>query len=190
VTFGLLWLPQARFIAEDAATNTALSPLGSFYRDVVLPNWGFFGAFLTVAEIAAGLALLLGVLTRAAAAGTLALITPIRVLYLVSDATQYLWTYPVDLVPLLLLAIVPAGRTAALDGRLAARFGDRWPFLARGDPVRSYGCTTSDPGSGRGLRATTPARLRGSISSSRKAWNRRDRTVGSSSGHVVQNASS
>lgn len=128
VTFGLLWLPQARFIAEDAAGNTALSPLGAFYRDMVLPNWGFFGAFLTIAELAAGLALLFGVATRAAATGTLLLITPIWLLYLVSDATQYLWTYPVDLFPLLLLAIVPSGRAAGIDGRLAARFGDRWPF--------------------------------------------------------------
>lgn len=128
VTFGLLFLPQAQFIANDAADGTALAPLAAFYQNVVLPNFGFFGAFLTVAEIAAGLALLFGVLTRAAALGTLMLITPIWLMYLVSDATQYLWTYPVDLVPLLLLAIVPAGRTAGFDGRLAARFGDRWPF--------------------------------------------------------------
>ncbi len=94
----------------------------------MLPNWGFFAAFLTIAELAAGLALLFGVLTRTAALGTLLLITPIWLLYLFSDLTQYLWTYPVDLVPLALLAIVPAGRTWGLDGRLAARFGDRWPF--------------------------------------------------------------
>jgi len=85
--------------------------------------------FLTIVELAAGLALLFGVLSRAAAVGNLLLIGPIWLMYLFSDATQYLWTYPVDLVPLLLLlAIVPAGRYAGFDGRLAARFGDRWPF--------------------------------------------------------------
>ena len=128
VSFGLLWLPQAQFIAGDAAGGTTLAPLGGLYQDIVLANFGFFGAFLTIAELAAGLALLFGVLTRAAAVGTLLLITPIWLMYLVSDATQYLWTYPVDLLPLLLLAIVPSGRTAGFDGRLAARFGDRWPF--------------------------------------------------------------
>ncbi len=127
-TFGLLWLPQAQFILNDAAGNTFLTPLGAFYQSVVLPNFGLFGAFLTIVEIAAGLALLFGVLTRAAALGTLGLIGPIWVMYLFSAATQYLWTYPVDLLPLLLLAIFPSGRTWGLDGRLAARFGDRWPF--------------------------------------------------------------
>jgi uncharacterized membrane protein YphA (DoxX/SURF4 family) len=127
-TFGLLWLPQARFIANDASANTFLTPLGEFFQSVVLPNYGFFGSFLTVVEIAAGLALLFGVLTRAAALGTLLLIGPIWLMYLFSAATQYLWTYPVDLLPLVLLAIYPSGRTFGFDGRLAARFGDRWPF--------------------------------------------------------------
>jgi uncharacterized membrane protein YphA (DoxX/SURF4 family) len=127
-TFGLLWLPQARFIADAASTDTFIAPLGAMFQNVVLPNWGAFGVFLTIVEIAAGLALLFGVLTRAAALGNLLLIAPIWLMYLFSGATQYLWTYPVDLVPLLLLAIVPAGRMWGLDGRLAARFGGRWPF--------------------------------------------------------------
>ncbi len=127
-TFGLLFLPQAEFIANDASSTTFLAPLGAFYQSVVLPNYGFFGTFLTFVEIAAGLALLFGVLTRAAVLGTLLLIGPIWVMYLASAATQYLWTYPVDLLPLLLLAIYPSGRMWGLDGRLAARFGDRWPF--------------------------------------------------------------
>ena len=128
VSFGLLWLPQAQVIANDASNTTSLTPAGAFYQHVVLPNFGLFGTFLTPVELAAGLALLFGVLTRAAAAGTLLLIGPIWLMYLASDATQYLWTDPVDLFPLLLLAIVPSGRVAGLDGRLAARFGDRWPF--------------------------------------------------------------
>lgn len=46
------------------------------------------------------------------------------------DTGMYLWTYPAeDRVPLLLLlVIVPAGRTAGFDGRLAARFGGRFLF--------------------------------------------------------------
>lgn len=127
-SFGLLWLPQAEFIANDASSTTYLAPLAAFFQSVVLPNYGFFGTFLTIVEIAAGLSLLFGVLTRAAALGTLLLIGPIWAMYLFSDATQYLWTYPVDLLPLLLLAVVPTGREWGLDGRLAARFGDRWPF--------------------------------------------------------------
>lgn len=127
-TAGLLWLPQAQSIADSASAGTFIAPLGAFFQDVVLPNYAAFGVFLTIVEIMAGLALLFGALTRAAALGTLLLIGPIWLMYLFSDATQYFWTYPVDLVPLALLAIYPAGRTWGLDGRLAARFGDRWPF--------------------------------------------------------------
>jgi hypothetical protein len=41
---------------------------------------------------------------------------------------SYLWTYPVELLPLLILAIAPSGRALGLDRRLADRFGSRWPF--------------------------------------------------------------
>ena len=96
-------------------------------RDVVLPNWGSFGAFLTVAELAIGLGLIFGVASRLAALGGLMLIGPIWVM--LWHTNLYLWEYPAeDLFPLLLLAIVPAGRTAGLDARLAARFGGHWPF--------------------------------------------------------------
>jgi len=40
----------------------------------------------------------------------------------------YLWEYPLDLFPLLLLAIVPAGRHVGVDRTLAQRFHQRWPF--------------------------------------------------------------
>jgi len=128
LSFGLINLGQAQVIADAASRDTTFGLLGSFYQGVVLPNFGVFGVFLTIAELAAGLGLLFGVLSRAAAVGALLLIGPIWVMYLFSGATQYLYTYPVDLLPLLLLAIVPAGRHAGFDGRLAARFGDRWPF--------------------------------------------------------------
>ena len=111
----------------DASSKTAIAPLGAFYRDVVLPNWGLFGPFLTIAELAIGLGLLSGVATRLAAVGGLLLLTPIWVM--LWDTGDYLWTYPAeDLFPLVLLAIVPAGRVAGLDRILAPRFGNRWPF--------------------------------------------------------------
>lgn len=126
VSFNLIDRGAAEFIATDAANKTGIAPLGSLYLDFVLPNWGFFGWFLTVVELAIGLALLFGIATRAAALGSLLLIGPIWLMLI--DANPYLWLYPVDLFPLLLLAIVPAGRTAGVDARLAARFGERWPF--------------------------------------------------------------
>ena len=126
-SFNLITLGAARGIATDASTKTYVAPLAVLYRDVVLPNWGYFGAFLTAAEFAIGLGLLFGVASRLAAVGGLLLLTPIWVM--LWDRGQYLWTYPAeDLFPLLLLAIVPAGRVLGVDKHLAARFHDRWPF--------------------------------------------------------------
>lgn len=124
----LITLGAARVIATGASGGTAIAPLGAFYRDVVLPNWGVFAPFQIVAELAVGLGLILGVLSRAAALGGILLIGPIWVM--LWHTNLYLWEYPAeDLFPLLLLTIVPAGRTAGVaDARLAARFGGRWPF--------------------------------------------------------------
>lgn len=123
----LITLGAARAIATGASGTTQIAPLGAFYRDVVLPHWGAFGPFLTAAELAVGLGLIFGVASRLAALGGLLLIGPIWVM--LWHTNLYLWEYPAeDLFPLLLLAIVPAGRLAGLDSRLAARFGGRWPF--------------------------------------------------------------
>jgi hypothetical protein len=47
-------------------------PLGAFYRDAILPNWGFFRVLLTVAELAIGVGLLLGIATRGSPPSTAA----------------------------------------------------------------------------------------------------------------------
>jgi uncharacterized membrane protein YphA (DoxX/SURF4 family) len=110
----------------NAASKRQIVPLGAFYRDVVIPNWGFFGIFLTLAELAVAIGLLFGIATRLAAVGGLLLLTPIWVMLWHTDL--YLWEYPLDLFPLLLLAIVPAGRVFGADRSLAPRFRGRWPF--------------------------------------------------------------
>jgi len=127
ISFNLITRGVARSIAEGASAKTPTAALGDFYQHVVLPHWGIFGAFLTVAELAIGLGLVLGIATRLAAVGGLLLIGPIWVMLL--HTNLYLWQYPAeDLFPLLLLAIVPAGRLGGLDGRLSRHFGYRWPF--------------------------------------------------------------
>lgn len=125
-SFNLINLDTAQAILTDAASKTQIAPLGAFYRDVVLPDWGFFGILLTVSEIAIGLGLLFGVATRLAAVGGLLLIGPIWIMLWPSNA--YLWSSPLELFPLLLLAVVPAGRALGLDRTLAWRLNGRWPF--------------------------------------------------------------
>jgi len=127
ISFNLITRGAAQFIANDASTKTYIAPLGALYQHVVLPNWTIFGTMLTVAELAIGLGLIFGVATRLAAVGGLALIGPIWLMLLHTGG--YLWEYPAeDLFPLVLLAIVPAGRHRGVDARLARRFGHRWPF--------------------------------------------------------------
>ena len=125
-SFGLINRDAARGIAADAAARTAIRPLGAFYQDVVLANWDVFGVLLTAGEVAIGLGLVFGVATRLAAVGGLLLIGPIWIM--LWDTNLPLWDYPLDLVPLAVFAIVPAGRVFGLDRTLAARFRDRWPF--------------------------------------------------------------
>jgi len=68
-----------------------------------------------------------GLATRLAAVGGLLLIAPIWVM--LWHTGLYLWEYPAeDLIPLALLATVPAGRVGGLDSRLAPRLHQRWPF--------------------------------------------------------------
>lgn len=124
-SFNLINRDAARSILNGASSGT-FEPLRTIYQDFVLANWGFFQWFLTVTELAIAVLLLLGIASRLAALVALGLIGPIWVM--LWDAGQYLWQYPVELVPLAILAIVPAGRAVGLDGKLAARFKGRWPF--------------------------------------------------------------
>lgn len=124
--FTLIDRGGARGILDGAVDGTWLAPVGRLYAKYVFPNWEFFQWFLTAAELAVGLGLLLGIASRLAALGGLLLIAPIWVM--LWNEPLYLWLYPADLIPLLLLAIVPAGRTAGLDRRLAARCRGYWPF--------------------------------------------------------------
>ncbi|HEV8561124.1 MAG TPA: hypothetical protein VGR06_32770 [Actinophytocola sp.] len=125
ISFNLVNQPAARGILDGASRNT-WQPLRWIYHDFVLGNWGFFAWFLTFAEIAAGLLLLLGIAARLGATVGLLLIGPIWIMLLPTNL--YLWEYLNELFPLLLLAIVPAGRVFGQDRKLAARFGGRWPF--------------------------------------------------------------
>ncbi len=126
-SFNLITKASAHSILGGAANRTGIRPLGAFYEHVVLPHWGVWGVFLTLAELAVGVGLILGIASRLAAVAGLLLIAPIWVMLWHADL--YLWQYPAeDLFPLVLLALAPAGRHRGYDKQLAARFGNRWPF--------------------------------------------------------------
>jgi uncharacterized membrane protein YphA (DoxX/SURF4 family) len=126
-SFTLIDKSSARSILTDAAHRTGIRPLGGMYEHLVLPHWGLFSVFLVLAELAVAIGLIFGVASRLAAVGGLMLIGPIWIM--LWHTKLYLWEYPAeDLLPLVLLAIAPAGRYRGFDTQLAARFGNRWPF--------------------------------------------------------------
>ena len=115
----------ANSVRETAAE--AWPMWGSFLRSVVLPNAGAFGWFFAVAELALGIGLVLGFLTRVAAVGGILLMV---ILLLgqthVPGAGWEKWvtaglTTKFALLLLWLVYLADAGRVWALDASLRRR---------------------------------------------------------------------
>ena len=98
---------------------------------LVLDNWGLFGWAVTTVEIVTGALLLLGLATRGAA--LLALGQQLSLALVYASSNRWAFEQPHEYVPLIILAVVPAGRVWGLDGRVVRRRGDPgelrgWPF--------------------------------------------------------------
>ena len=128
VSFSLISRDTARGLLESytGPESNAIAPLKSVYSDLVLANWGLFQWLLTAAELVVGVSLVLGIASRLGPLLALALIFPLWIMVL--DNGRYLFEWPLDIIPLVILAAVPAGRVWGQDRKLAARFGARWPF--------------------------------------------------------------
>jgi uncharacterized membrane protein YphA (DoxX/SURF4 family) len=103
--------------------GTDLALIKDIVNDVVLPNWDVFQWLVTALELGAGAALILGLATRGAALLALGQQLFLQLVYLSSG--RWMWEQPHEWVPLLILALIPAGRAWGLDARLAR---NRWPF--------------------------------------------------------------
>ena len=87
--------------------------------ELMVDHWGFVGWALTFTELVVGAMLILGAATRLAA-----LIGLGQALFLaLVFATRNRWAFeqPHEYVPLIILAIIPAGRVWGLDGPLLRR---------------------------------------------------------------------
>ena len=96
----------------------------SFLRSAVVPNASVFGWFFAIAELALGIALVLGLLTRvAAASGMLLMVILLLGQTHVAEGGWEAWvtaglTTKFALLLLWLLFLADAGRTWGLDARL------------------------------------------------------------------------
>ncbi len=94
-------------------------------HNLILPNWGLFGALVMVTELFAGVTLVLGIFTPLGALAAAAFTLNLN--FANWDRNIWMWEYAVEYIPLTALALMRAGRFLGLDARLRHRF-PRWPL--------------------------------------------------------------
>jgi uncharacterized membrane protein YphA (DoxX/SURF4 family) len=117
-----------RRIREGAPTGTQVPGVKLLVNDMILANWGFFQWVVILIEVGFGGMLLLGFAGRAAALVCLSQQIFLALVYVSSN--RWMFEQPHDYVPLIVLAVVPAGRAWGLDVALLRRWPvlRRWPF--------------------------------------------------------------
>lgn len=117
-----------RRIREGAPRGTQVPGLQPFVNNVILANWSFFQWVVVLVEVGAGGLLLIGLASRGAALVALGQQLFLALVYFSSN--RWMFEQPHEYVPLIVLAIVPAGRAWGLDARLLQRNPrlQRWPF--------------------------------------------------------------
>jgi uncharacterized membrane protein YphA (DoxX/SURF4 family) len=126
--------PEARAILDfeinrRGGDGTELPLLKSVVNNLVLDHWGIFQWFTMAIELGAGLALIVGIASRAAALAGLGQQLFLQLVYF--SSARFMWEQPHEWVPLVILALVPAGRVWGFDARLVhhgIRRFDHWPF--------------------------------------------------------------
>ena len=108
--------------------GTQVPGLKELVNDVILPNWDVFQWLVTAVEVGVGALLLVGLATRGAALVGLGFQLFLALVYFSSN--RWAFGQPHEYVPLIILALVPAGRYWGLDGWLVRDRPvlRRWPF--------------------------------------------------------------
>ncbi len=117
----------ARTILLEEGDKTRL-PLVESIADAMVSQWGWVQWMVTLFELGVGALLIVGLATRGAALVDLGQQLFLAALY--ASSNRWAFEQPHEYIPLILLALVPAGRVWGLDGRLIARRPAlrRWPF--------------------------------------------------------------
>ncbi len=106
-------------VNKRGGSGTDVPGLKTLANDVILPNYDVFQWLITAVELGVGAALILGIASRGAALVGLGQQLFLQLVYLSSSR----WTFeqPHEWAPLLILALVPAGRVWGLDRRFVHR---------------------------------------------------------------------
>ncbi|HUB13114.1 MAG TPA: DoxX family membrane protein [Acetobacteraceae bacterium] len=115
-----------RYWMQQEAAHAAIELQGRLVADVVLPNLGFFGPLVYLTEVAIGLSLLLGLLSRLGA--VLGLLMGLNLwLGLYSAPGEWPWTYMFLVIIQAYYVIDPPGRALGADAWLRRPDGRaRW----------------------------------------------------------------
>ena len=109
---------DARFILNAEVNHNARYHVWLVIRianRLVLPHWGFFQWALTAVELVAGVLLVLGLWSRLGA--LVALVPTVFLFFMYLSNDRWVPEQPLELVPLIVLTVVPAGRMWGLDQR-------------------------------------------------------------------------
>jgi uncharacterized membrane protein YphA (DoxX/SURF4 family) len=117
-----------RRVAKTVSPGTHVPYLKRFVNNVVLAHWNVFQWVTTLIEVGAGALLILGLAARFGALVDLGQQLFLALVYFSSN--RWLFEQPHEYVPLIVLALVPAGRVWGLDARIVRAFPRlrRWPF--------------------------------------------------------------
>jgi uncharacterized membrane protein YphA (DoxX/SURF4 family) len=117
-----------RQVAKDAPKGTGVPGLKRLVNGVVLAHWDMFQWVVTLMELGAGALLILGLGSRLGALIDLGQQLFLALVYVSSN--RWLFEQPHEYVPLIVLALVPAGRSWGLDAWIVRHRPvlRRWPF--------------------------------------------------------------
>lgn len=105
---------------EGQLNEGSLAWYESFIRDVIIPMRDVFAPFQLVTELALGVFLVIGFLTRPVAIGGFFFVLNT---YLISIGTgEWVWSYYMILAPLVLVAVTGAGQSIGVDAFLKERY--------------------------------------------------------------------
>jgi thiosulfate dehydrogenase (quinone) large subunit len=132
ILLGVLWLANLSWkLPPDFGKNdpegllynfrraehyAVIGPLRDVAREVLIPHFTLFGWLVFLAELAAGVLLLLGLWTRVGA--LIGLVQSIAITLLVVDApNEWVWTYVMFIAIGIVVLVTPSGRRLSLDAR-------------------------------------------------------------------------
>ncbi len=119
----------ARFVS-GLASGHPIAFYRHFLTGVIVPNAALFGTFQLIAELAMGIALLLGLFTPLAGLGASLFFLNLFLAYLNPNTGEWIWTYVLLLTSAVVVTFTRSGRAWGVDGRLAQKRGKPpFPFL-------------------------------------------------------------